>query len=84
MDTETLSNPKVEAALQHFTLLRADVTQNLPGHQALLKRFGLFGPPGMIVLANGHELDRVIGFEDPDRFLGRLTTSLTRTSQASL
>ncbi|XLM22798.1 hypothetical protein MKD33_11175, partial [Chromobacterium piscinae] len=32
-----------------FVLLRADVTANTPEHQALLKRFGLFGPPGIIL-----------------------------------
>jgi thiol:disulfide interchange protein DsbD len=84
MESETLNNPKVAAVLQRFTLVRADVTENLPGQQALLKRFGLFGPPGLIMLANGRELDRVIGFEDAEHFLGHLTSSLNRTAQTSL
>jgi thiol:disulfide interchange protein DsbD len=46
--------PSVASKLQGYVLLRADVTANLPAHQALLKRFGLYGPPGIILFdANG-------------------------------
>jgi thiol:disulfide interchange protein DsbD len=57
----------VASKLQGYVLLRADVTANLPAHQALLKRFGLYGPPGIILFdANGKERDRIIGFTPAD------------------
>jgi thiol:disulfide interchange protein DsbD len=59
--------------LQRFVRLQADVTANRPEHQALLKRFGLFGPPGIIVLTpDGRELHRVVGFTPPADFARQL------------
>ena len=48
MDRFTFSDPRVAAKLAGVQLLRADVTANNPEDKALLKRFGLFGPPGTI------------------------------------
>ncbi len=36
--------------MQQMVLLQADVTANSDADKALLKRFGLFGPPGIIFL----------------------------------
>ena len=41
-----LVDARVRAALTEVVLLQADVTANNADDQALLKRFGLFGPPG--------------------------------------
>ncbi|MEO5669896.1 MAG: protein-disulfide reductase DsbD, partial [Ramlibacter sp.] len=61
----------VQARLGDTLVLRADVTANNTDDQALLKRFGLFGPPGIVFFdRNGQELPvQVIGFEPPERFL---------------
>lgn len=72
LESKTFTDAKVAAALQSFTLLRIDMTANLPEHQALLKRFGLFGPPGLILMRDGKEVDRVIGFVEPEEFLPHL------------
>ncbi len=73
MEKLTFSDPRVHARLQQLDLLRADVSANNAGDQALLKRFGLFGPPGIIFFdGNGREVLRVVGYESADRFLGRL------------
>jgi len=51
------------------------VTENTAEHQALLKRFRLFGPPGIIFFdARGQEIPglRVIGFQNAERFLESL------------
>ena len=48
MEKFTFSDPRVQAQLKQLNLLRADVTANNPDDQALLKRFKLFGPPGII------------------------------------
>ena len=66
-----MSDPAVAAQLSKAVLLRADVTANSADDQALLKRFHLFGPPGIILFdAQGHELEaaRVVGFQDAQRF----------------
>jgi thiol:disulfide interchange protein DsbD len=76
LENKTLTDPKVAAALQGYTLLRIDMTANLPEHQALLKRFGLFGPPGLILMRHGKEVDRVIGYIEPGEFLPRLNAPL--------
>lgn len=73
MEAETFPDPAVSAQLQRFVRLQADVTANRPEHQALLKRFGLFGPPGIIVLTpDGRELHRVVGFTPPADFARQL------------
>ncbi len=63
-------------------LLQADVTANSDvNDKALLKRFNLFGPPGIIFFdKTGHEINggRVIGYQDADKFgssLARIFTS---------
>lgn len=73
MEKFTFSDPRVHARLAELGLLRADVTANNSDDQALLKRFGLFGPPGIIFFdTQGHEVLRVVGYENADRFLARL------------
>ena len=71
MEARTFVDPTVHAKLDKALLLRADVTANSDDDRALLKRFHLFGPPGIILFdAQGHELEsaRVVGFEDAQRF----------------
>ncbi|WP_321902944.1 protein-disulfide reductase DsbD [Paraburkholderia tropica] len=73
MEKFTFSDARVQARLAQLGLLRADVTANSPDDQALLKRFGLFGPPGIIFFdAQGNEVLRVVGYENADKFLARL------------
>ena len=70
MEKLTFSDKKVKAALANTVLLQADVTANNDDDQALLKRFGLFGPPGIIFFdKTGAELKtRVIGYKNVDDF----------------
>lgn len=73
MEHLTFTDARVGARLSQMHLVRADVTANSPDDQALLKRFGLFGPPGIIVFdANGQERGRVVGYQSADRFLRSL------------
>jgi thiol:disulfide interchange protein DsbD len=58
-----------------MTLLRADVTANNAEDKALLKRYRLFGPPGIVFFdAGGREVQglRVIGYQPPEKFLQSL------------
>ena len=76
MDKLTLSDGQVREKLSGFTLLRADVTANSENDKALLNRFGLFGPPGIIFFdRSGKEVHqvRVVGFQDAEKFLDTLS-----------
>ncbi|PKO25512.1 MAG: thiol:disulfide interchange protein [Betaproteobacteria bacterium HGW-Betaproteobacteria-8] len=76
MELFTFSDSRVQAELKDVVLLQADVTQNSTDDAALLKRFELFGPPGIIFFdKNGQEVAamRVIGFQDADKFLQTLS-----------
>ena len=75
MEVTTFANPEVSKQLKQFVLIQADVTKNSADNQALLKRFGLFGPPGILIFNLGSQEQkdqRVIGFMPPQRFMERL------------
>ncbi len=78
MERFTFSDPKVQARLSKMVLLQADVTANTDADKALLKRFGLFGPPGLIFWNGaGVQSDyKVIGFEKTDKFLSSMDSAL--------
>ncbi|MDC7707548.1 protein-disulfide reductase DsbD [Vogesella indigofera] len=70
MEDTTFRDPAVQQAMAKVVLLKADVTANLPAHQALLQRFSLYGPPGMIFFdRHGKEQQRLIGYSPADEFL---------------
>ena len=71
MEAFTFSEPSVKKQLDNMLLLQVDVTANTAEHKALLKRFSLFGPPGIIFFdAEGREIKglRVIGYQNAERF----------------
>lgn len=71
MERFTFTDPAVQARLRQMVLLQADVTANSDADKALLKRFGLFGPPGIIFFdRQGKEIQgqRVVGFQSADVF----------------
>lgn len=83
MERLTFSDPRVAARLHDMVLLRADVTANSANDKALLKRFGLFGPPGIVFFdGQGHELGdaRVIGYENVNTFLRALDRAGAKSS----
>ena len=54
-----------------MVLLQVDVTANDAEDKAMLRRFNLFGPPGIIFFDKaGQEIQggRVIGFQNADKF----------------
>src|SRR5687768_13770267 len=76
MEHFTFSEPRVKKELDGMLLLQVDVTANSAEHKALLKRFSLFGPPGIIFFdAQGREIKglRVIGYQNAERFLKTLS-----------
>lgn len=79
MERFTFSDPRVKEQFADMVLLQADVTKNNADDKALLKRFSLFGPPGILFFdMSGREIAdaRVVGYQNADDFL----RSLSRTS----
>ncbi len=75
MERFTFSDPQVQVRLGRMALLRADVTANTADDKALLRRFRLFGPPGIVFFdASGREIEglRVIGYQPPEKFIKSL------------
>ena len=79
MEKLTFSNPAVQNTLRDVVLLQADVTANDAQDQALLKKFGIFGPPSILFFnPAGEELSqyRLVGFLEPERFNTLAATAL--------
>jgi len=78
MENFTFAEAKVQARLKDVLLLQADVTANSADDKALLARFKLFGPPGIIFWdKTGQEVAyRVIGYEPPEKFLRSVDQAL--------
>ena len=75
LEAYTFTDAKVQQQLSGYLLLQADVTENNDDDKALLKRFNLVGPPGIMFYgADGQEktANRVIGYQEPAKFLSTL------------
>ncbi len=79
MEAFTFVDPRVAQRMGQMLLLQVDVTANNTDDRALMKRFKLFGPPGIIFFAAGgaERRDiRVVGFQDANRFTATLDRAL--------
>jgi thioredoxin:protein disulfide reductase len=82
MEKNTFSETHIQSQFHDMLLLQVDVTANNADDKALLKRFNLFGPPGIIFFDHsGHEIEggRVIGFQEANKF----ALSMARIFQSS-
>lgn len=80
MERLTFSDPQVGSEMKKMRLLQIDVTANNADDRALMKKFGLFGPPGIILFdAAGREIaqGRLVGYVPPDRFVRHLQRAQT-------
>lgn len=80
MERYTFTDPAVQSRLAGMVKVQADVTSGNADHQALLKRFRLFGPPGIVFFdPAGSEIQglRVIGFMSADKFTTVLDQALS-------
>lgn len=71
MEKLTFPEPAVREKMEAMLLLQVDVTANNADDKALLKRFNLFGPPGIIFFdQHGQEIQggRVIGYQNAEKF----------------
>jgi thiol:disulfide interchange protein DsbD len=71
MERYTFTDPQVRDALSRAVLLQADVTENSADDQALLRNFGLVGPPATLFFGPDRaerKAFRVVGYMPADRF----------------
>ncbi len=79
MERYTFTDPQVQSRLAGMVKIQADVTANTVEHKELLKRFRLFGPPGIVFFdPAGGEIPgiRVIGFQPAGKFAAVLDQAL--------
>ncbi len=77
MEAYTFTDKKVKNKLSSFVLIQADVTKNNADDQALLKKFGLIGPPAILFFGpdkQERKASRVIGYQQTDVFLDTINT----------
>ncbi|WP_063996979.1 MULTISPECIES: protein-disulfide reductase DsbD [unclassified Bradyrhizobium] len=71
-----LRKPEVRKRLQDFRIVRADVTAVDDASRALMKRFGIVGPPTILLFGAHGSVDpttKIIGAVDADALLGKLS-----------
>jgi thiol:disulfide interchange protein DsbD len=86
MEKYTFTDAGVQSALGGTVLLRADVTRNDADDQALLRRFGIFGPPTIAFYGtDGQERAnyRVVGYMKADAFATRARQAFQASTQLS-
>ena len=79
MEAYTFTEAAVQAALADTVLLQADVTANDDEDQALLQRFGVFGPPTIIFFdEKGQQREgyEVVGYMRSDDFVAHVEKAL--------
>jgi thiol:disulfide interchange protein DsbD len=86
MEAYTFTDDDVQATLSNTVWLQADVTDNDEADQALLSRFGVFGPPTIIFFgANGQQRKgyEVVGYMEADDFVEHLQKALDEADSIS-
>lgn len=87
MERFTFHERRVAQRLETLLLIQADVTKNTPADKELLKRFRLFGPPGIIFFdPQGREIEggRVIGFQNAETFLATIERAVGAATNAAI
>jgi thioredoxin:protein disulfide reductase len=77
LEEVTFSNQEVQAKMNEFVLIQADVTENSEANKALTKKYGVFGPPALLFFDENSNLlssKTIIGFIEPEPFLEHLNS----------
>ncbi len=73
MERTAFADARVKEKLKDVVLLQADVTKNSPDDAALLRKFSLFGPPGIVFFdRNGNDALHLVGEQKTESFLSAL------------
>jgi thiol:disulfide interchange protein DsbD len=79
MERNTFHEPQVQSLLSKLQPLQADVTPNDEIDQALMREFGIIGPPAILFFdRDGKEMKdwRLVGYFPPDEFAAHLKAVL--------
>ncbi|SHE78398.1 thiol:disulfide interchange protein DsbD [Modicisalibacter ilicicola DSM 19980] len=86
IEEEVFGDPRVQAELTNMQLLRPDVTENDAADQAMLKAYGILGPPTIMLIGpDGNERrgQRIVGEIGAEEFLERLEQAREGARSAS-
>ena len=75
MEKTTFADHRVRAVMRNYVLIKADVTDNNDASTAIKQKFGVFGPPALLLFgANGEEKQelRFYGYRNVEEFLALL------------
>jgi len=72
LDETTFSDARVARVLQSYSRIKMDQTKKTEKARKEKFHFGVVGVPTVIVFEGGRERFRIIGFEEPEKFLRRL------------
>ncbi len=75
MERNTFPEPEVQALLNQLHIMQADVTANDDNDQALMREFGIIGPPAILFFdRQGNEMRayRLVGYFTADEFTAHL------------
>jgi len=80
MERNTFPEPEVRALMEQLQVLQADVTANDDLDQALMKAFGIIGPPAILFFnRQGEEMRsyRLVGYFTAEEFSAHLEKVLS-------
>ena len=84
IEHEVLKAPEVQAALDDFHLVRADITDSTPGTEALMQHYRIMGPPTLLLVAPGgieRRSERLVGEFEVDEALAALANAGERQGE---
>jgi thiol:disulfide interchange protein DsbD len=79
MERNTFGEPGIQTLFKQLQPLQADVTDNDETDQALMKKYGIIGPPAILFFdRQGKEMPayRLVGYFEPDEFAEHLQSVL--------
>lgn len=83
LERTTFADPAVRQVLDNLVLLRVDVTANDADDQALMRHYGVIGPPSMLFFGpdgNERRSYRLVGFVNAANFLDHIQAALGDTA----
>jgi thiol:disulfide interchange protein DsbD len=72
MEKTTFADKNVQQALSQYTVIKFDLSQNTPDELQVLKRYGLYGPPALLILSKDKSEDKILGFVAADDLIHKL------------
>ncbi len=72
MDKKTFSDKNVKSILANYKVIKFDLSQNTHDQIQVLKRYGLYGPPALLIL-NTPEPTKLLGFISSDDLINKLS-----------